>query len=100
MEDRVSIPEMEKIYSPATVEPKWQRFWEERAFGHAVPDSSKTSYSIVIPPPNVTAQLHVGHSLTETIQDLIISHRMRAVLGWIRTDHAGIATRTWWSASF
>ncbi len=96
MEDRVSIPEMEKIYSPATVEPKWQRFWEERAFGHAVPDSSKTSYSIVIPPPNVTAQLHVGHALNETIQDILIRFkRMQGrVAEWMPgTDHAGIATQ-------
>ncbi len=87
---------MEKVYDPATIEKKWQAYWEDNHLGHALPDENKKSYSIVIPPPNVTARLHLGHALNNTIQDIIIRHkRMQGFAAeWMPgTDHAGIATQ-------
>jgi valyl-tRNA synthetase len=87
---------MEKVYDPRMVEAKWREFWEERRLGHARAGTGKPSYSIVIPPPNVTAVLHLGHALNNTIQDILI--RFRRMQGyeseWMPgTDHAGIATQ-------
>ncbi len=82
-------------YDPGTVERKWYAFWEENQFFHADPDSGKPPYSIVIPPPNITGILHLGHVLNNTIQDVLI--RFKRMQGfetlWMPgTDHAGIAT--------
>ncbi|MHB9028134.1 MAG: valine--tRNA ligase [Candidatus Latescibacterota bacterium] len=92
----VSGNEMEKVYNPQSIEEKWQRFWEERRFAHGEPGTGKKPYSIVIPPPNVTAVLHLGHALNNTIQDILT--RFRRMQGyeaeWMPgTDHAGIATQ-------
>ncbi|MBE7549287.1 MAG: valine--tRNA ligase [Candidatus Kuenenia stuttgartiensis] len=83
-------------YSPKEVEYKWYRFWEESGFFHSEPSSSKKPYTIVIPPPNVTGVLHVGHALNNIIQDILIRwKRMQGfnVLWMPGTDHAGIATQ-------
>ena len=83
-------------YSPKDVEDKWYRFWEESGFFHSEPSSSKKPYTIVIPPPNVTGVLHVGHALNNIIQDILIRwKRMQGfnVLWMPGTDHAGIATQ-------
>ena len=82
-------------YDPGTVERKWYAFWEEHQFFHADPASGKPPYSIVIPPPNITGILHLGHVLNNTIQDVLI--RFKRMQGfetlWMPgTDHAGIAT--------
>ena len=87
---------MEKQYNPALVEDKWYSFWIRNKHFHADEHSAKPKYSIVIPPPNVTGILHMGHALNNTIQDILIRYnRMcgREVLWMPGTDHAGIATQ-------
>src|SRR3990170_8923790 len=83
-------------YNPKEIEDKWYRFWEEKEFFHSEPDNSKKPYTIVIPPPNVTGVLHMGHALNNTLQDVLIRwRRMQGynVLWMPGTDHAGIATQ-------
>ncbi|MBN1578530.1 MAG: valine--tRNA ligase [Chitinispirillaceae bacterium] len=87
---------MEKTYDPAHVEEKWYAFWLEKKLFHADPTSTKRPYSIVIPPPNVTGVLHMGHALNNTIQDILIRYKKMAgfeTLWMPGTDHAGIATQ-------
>ena len=79
-------------YDPKQTEDKWYQFWEENNFFHAEVDSKKKPYCIVIPPPNITGILHMGHALNNTIQDILI--RFRRMQGysslWMPgTDHAG-----------
>ena len=66
-------------YNPKEIEDKWYRLWEERGFFHSSPDAAKKPYTIVIPPPNVTGALHMGHALNNIIQDILI--RWRAYAG-------------------
>ena len=85
-----------KVYDPKSFEKKWYGYWEENKLFHAVVDAEKQPYSIVIPPPNVTGQLHMGHALDNTLQDILI--RWRRMQGyntlWMPgCDHAGIATQ-------
>ena len=85
-----------KVYDPKSFEKKWYGFWEENKLFHAVVEEEKEPYSIVIPPPNVTGQLHMGHALDNTLQDILI--RWRRMQGyntlWMPgCDHAGIATQ-------
>ena len=85
-----------KVYDPKSFEKKWYGYWEENKLFHAVVDEEKEPYSIVIPPPNVTGQLHMGHALDNTLQDILI--RWRRMQGyntlWMPgCDHAGIATQ-------
>ena len=85
-----------KIYEPGEVEEKWYRYWEENGFFKASANSDKPSFSIVIPPPNVTGRLHMGHALNNTLQDILVRYkRMKGynVLWQPGTDHAGIATQ-------
>ena len=84
------------VYDPASVETKWYKVWEESGAFHAEPRSDGKPYSIVIPPPNVTGQLHMGHALDNALQDILI--RWRRMQGydtlWMPgCDHAGIATQ-------
>ncbi|MCQ2368283.1 MAG: valine--tRNA ligase [Kiritimatiellae bacterium] len=86
---------MEKQYDAKAAEAKWYKFWEDNGHFHETPDT-RTPYSVVIPPPNVTGILHMGHALNQTIQDIIV--RWRRMSGyntlWLPgTDHAGIATQ-------
>jgi valyl-tRNA synthetase len=84
------------VYDPQAEERKWYAFWEENGLFHAEVDKSKTPFSIVIPPPNVTGQLHMGHALDNTLQDILIrTKRMQGynTLWMPGTDHAGIATQ-------
>lgn len=90
------MSEIPKTYDPALVESRWYEFWMEQRCFVADPNSTKTPYSIVIPPPNVTGILHMGHVLNNTIQDILCRKaRMegREVLWLPGTDHAGIATQ-------
>ena len=83
-------------YDPAEVEPRWTHTWIERGYFHAQVPSDKPPYCIVIPPPNVTGRLHVGHALGRTIEDTLIRRaRMRGFEAcWVPgMDHAGIATQ-------
>ena len=87
--------ELEKVYDPKQVEDKTYRFWMEKGYFHAEPNPQKKPYTIVIPPPNITGQLHLGHALDCTLQDSII--RFKRMQGyealWLPgTDHASIAT--------
>ncbi len=88
--------ELSKVYDPKKVEGKWYDYWMKKNYFHADLNSSKPPYVIVIPPPNVTGSLHMGHALNNTIQDLLI--RWRRMQGyealWLPgMDHAGIATQ-------
>ena len=85
-----------KVYSPADVEQRWYAHWEQQRFFAAAVRNDRKPYTIVIPPPNVTGVLHMGHILNNTLQDAFI--RYRRMTGyeacWIPgTDHAGIATQ-------
>ena len=85
---------MEKTYDPHAIEQHIYRFWEER--GHFAPQGSGRPYCIMIPPPNVTGTLHMGHAFQDTLMDLLIRyHRMQGdnTLWQVGTDHAGIATQ-------
>jgi len=85
-----------KVYDPKTVEEKWYRFWLEYDYFHAEVDAKAKPYALVIPPPNVTGKLHLGHALNNTLQDILVRyHRMKGENAmWIPgTDHAGIATQ-------
>jgi len=87
---------MEKTYNPQSIEQKWYQTWEEK--GYFSPDSEATGkpYCIMIPPPNVTGRLHMGHAFQDTIMDALIRfHRMKGdkTLWQVGTDHAGIATQ-------
>jgi valyl-tRNA synthetase len=87
---------VKKTYDPKEVEQKWYQYWEENGFFHAEADENRQPFSVVIPPPNVTGQLHMGHALDNTYQDILV--RWRRMQGyntvWVPgTDHAGIATQ-------
>ena len=87
--------ELEKVYDPGKVEDAIYDFWLKGGFFHAVVDPDKKPYTIVIPPPNITGQLHMGHALDETLQDILIRwKRMQGYSAlWLPgTDHASIAT--------
>jgi valyl-tRNA synthetase len=86
--------ELSKNYNPATVEDKWYKHWKEKRYFHSVPDS-RPSYSVVIPPPNVTGVLHMGHTLNETVQDILVRKARMSGFNacWVPgSDHASIAT--------
>jgi len=90
------MSEISKAYEPQSVEDKWYDFWLKQGCFTADPKSAKPAYSIVIPPPNVTGMLHMGHVLNNTIQDILARKaRMdgKEVLWLPGTDHAGIATQ-------
>ena len=83
-------------YEPEDVEPRWARRWVDRGYFHARVPSDNPPYCIVIPPPNVTGRLHVGHALGRTLEDALVRRaRMRGFETlWVPgTDHAGIARR-------
>lgn len=84
------------VYDPHAVEAKWYKIWEERGYFHGEVERDKPSFSIVIPPPNITGQLHLGHAMDTTMQDILV--RWKRMQGYNTTwipgmDHAGIATQ-------
>jgi valyl-tRNA synthetase len=86
--------ELSSTYSPSEVEAKWYKYWLDNKFFHSTPDD-REPYTIVIPPPNVTGVLHMGHMLNNTIQDVLVRRaRMQGKNAcWVPgTDHASIAT--------
>ncbi|MBX3458509.1 MAG: valine--tRNA ligase [Planctomycetes bacterium] len=88
--------EMPPRFAPGTIENKWYQFWQEHALFKAVRDIRKKPFTIMIPPPNVTGALHMGHALNNTLQDVVARFkRMQGfcVLWLPGTDHAGIATQ-------
>jgi len=85
---------MEKIYDPQTIEQRWYETWESN--GYFTPQPGGKPYCIMIPPPNVTGSLHMGHAFSDTVMDVLIRyHRMKgdSTLWQVGTDHAGIATQ-------
>jgi len=89
--------ELPKAYDPLLTEETWYTFWEKHNLFHADAHSKKPSYCIILPPPNVTGSLHMGHALVDTVQDALI--RWKRMSGyealWVPgVDHAGIATQT------
>ncbi len=89
------MKELSKTYDPQAIEDRIYENWEEKKYFHAEVDHSKTPFTIVIPPPNITGQLHMGHALDQTMQDIII--RFKRMQGYNAlwqpgTDHASIAT--------
>src|SRR5712691_7865352 len=95
--EKEAIASLPKIYEPQAVEGKWYRFWEEGGYFKPNGDTSKPTFVISMPPPNVTGALHLGHAIMDTVEDIFIRyHRM---IGddtlWVPgEDHAGIATQT------
>ena len=88
--------EINKTYNPKEVEERLYNTWVEKGYFTPTPDKTKEPFTIVIPPPNVTGQLHMGHALDETLQDILIRYKRMAGFNalWIPgTDHAGIATQ-------
>jgi valyl-tRNA synthetase len=86
---------LEKTFDPSAVEPRWYQVWEASGAFAANPASERPPYTIMMPPPNVTGSLHIGHALTFTLQDVLVRYqrmRGRDVLWQPGTDHAGIAT--------
>ena len=87
--------ELSKLYEPSETEDRIYKFWQDGKYFHAEIDPNKKPYTIVIPPPNITGQLHMGHALDETLQDILIRWKRMsgyATLWLPGTDHAAIAT--------
>ena len=98
IEEELEMSEFKNLttYNPGEIEQNWYEFWEKQGYFHEEVDESKKPFSIVLPPPNVTGQLHMGHALDNTLQDILIRFkRMQGynVLWMPGTDHAGIATQ-------
>ncbi len=93
MAEENNIP---KVYDPKLVEKKWYAFWIENGYFHQEVDTDRTPFSVVIPPPNITGKLHMGHALDNTLQDILVRwHRMLGEnVCWLPGyDHAGLATQ-------
>ena len=93
---RTDKTQLAKTYDPAITEEKWYRYWLEKGYFHARTDAPAEPFTIVIPPPNITGSLHMGHALNNTLQDILV--RWKRMQGynalWLPgTDHAGIATQ-------
>lgn len=94
----VAMSDLPKTYDPSSTEPKWRKFWNDtKIFQDSAQNSVKESFCMVMPPPNVTGRLHMGHALVNTLQDILL--RFEKMCGkrtlWIPgLDHAGIATQT------
>ena len=87
--------ELSKHYMPASTEDKWYQHWLKKKYFNSKPDETKAAYTIVIPPPNVTGVLHMGHTLNETVQDILVRRARMSGLNacWVPgSDHASIAT--------
>ena len=87
--------ELSKNYDPALIEEKWNRHWREKGYFKSNPNESKKAFTVVIPPPNVTGVLHMGHTLNETVQDILVRRARMSGFNacWVPgSDHASIAT--------
>lgn len=92
-----NLADIPKAYNPKDTEDKWYKYWEDHKLYHSEVDESKTPYTIVIPPPNITGILHIGHILNNTLQDIFIRYkRMKGFNAcWVPgIDHASIATES------
>ena len=96
MTDNTSVNELPKAYDPASVEDKWYSFWMERGYFKPDTRSDKPPFTVIMPPPNVTGELHLGHALTAALEDIMTRwHRMKGEPAlWLPgVDHAGIAAQ-------
>ena len=87
---------LSKTYDPQAVESRWYQIWEENGYFKATMDKDKPAFSIVMPPPNVTGKLHMGHAMDSTLQDILTRYKRMNGFNtlWLPgTDHAGIATQ-------
>ncbi len=85
--------QLEKVYAPKDVESKWYKYWQEKRYFHAKNGTGKKSFVIVIPPPNVTGMLTMGHVLNNTIQDILIRHaRMKGYETPVSYTHLTLPT--------
>ena len=87
---------MKKVFNPQAIEKKWYKEWESSGYFKANPKSRKPSFSIMIPPPNITGSLHMGHGFQNALMDALIRHKRMSgydTLWQVGTDHAGIATQ-------
>src|SRR5258706_1212843 len=90
------IMELSKNYIPAATEEKWNEHWQNKGYFHSEPDG-RHACTVVIPPPNVTGVLHMGHTLNETVQDILVRKARMSGFNacWVPgTDHASIATES------
>ena len=90
------LKKMKKIFEPKKIEKKWYAFWEKNNLFRSDASSNKKPYSIMIPPPNVTGNLHMGHGFQNTLMDTLARYkRLKGfdVLWQTGTDHAGISTQ-------
>src|SRR5512143_1893300 len=88
--------ELDKRYDPKSFERRLYEFWEKGEYFKPVLDKERPKFSIVIPPPNVTGRLHIGHALVNTLQDIVVRWKRMSGFNtlWLPgTDHAGIATQ-------
>ena len=91
--------DLPRAYEPGAIEPRWAEYWVREKLFHVEPpagDSTRPVFTLILPPPNVTGRLHMGHMLNQTEMDIIVRwHRMRGFLTlWLPgTDHAGIAPK-------
>ena len=88
--------QMSPAYDPAAVERRIYRDWQDNGYFHAIPQSGRAPYTIIMPPPNVTGELHLGHALEKALEDALIRYRRMTGVPtlWLPgTDHAGIATQ-------
>lgn len=97
MSEQKAVTSLPTSFDPKTGEAKWYEYWIKEGFFEAGQNPDAEPYSVVIPPPNVTGNLHIGHALNNTLQDILI--RMKRMQGydtlWLPgTDHAGIATQS------
>ena len=91
-----TIPTLPTVYDPSTTEAKWQKYWEDNQVYQADPNRGGEPYCIMIPPPNVTGTLHMGHAFNDTLIDVLVRyHRMKGfnTLWLPGTDHSGIAVQ-------
>ncbi len=96
MPERTPLKDLPTQYDHVAAQQRWYPFWEQQGYFHGEPDPKRKPFTIVIPPPNVTGALHLGHALNNTLQDVLIRQkRMQgyATLWMPGTDHAGIATQ-------
>jgi len=97
--DSLELPPLDNLpkqYDHHAAQQRWYPFWEQKGYFHSEPDPKRKPFTIVIPPPNVTGALHLGHALNNTLQDILIRRkRMEGfeTLWMPGTDHAGIATQ-------
>ena len=85
-----------KVYEPGKIERKWYQFWHKQGYFTPKIDPERKPFVVIMPPPNVTGELHLGHALTDTLEDIMVRwHRMKGepTLWLPGTDHAGIATQ-------